>query len=197
MRQKSRPPAARQTLCGLFLILAGSLASGAGADEPTLVVHLTGGESADYSMSGIERLEFQTYYEVDELVVVLADEEDVYPLDTIRRVEFLWDVSSTGDPREAAGLIDALHLFQSRPNPFSTETRIGFDLPRAGEIDLSIYAPDGRLVRTLVAGECPAGRQSVRWDGLDDAGRPVAGGVYFYTLNAPGIEESRQMILLP
>jgi hypothetical protein len=36
----------------------------------------------------------------------------------------------------------------------------------------------------------------VRWDGCDDAGRPVASGVYFYSLATPGVRESRKMILL-
>jgi hypothetical protein len=37
----------------------------------------------------------------------------------------------------------------------------------------------------------------VRWDGRDDAGKKVVGGIYFYQMRAPGIEESRRMILLP
>ncbi|MBU1700998.1 MAG: hypothetical protein KJ831_12710, partial [Candidatus Eisenbacteria bacterium] len=37
----------------------------------------------------------------------------------------------------------------------------------------------------------------VDWNGLNDAGRKVPGGVYFYNLTAPGIKESRRMILLP
>ena len=94
-------------------------------------------------------------------------------------------------------LIDAIHLLQNQPNPFSPETRIRFELPQGGEVELGIYSPDGRLVRTLVTGQRAAGRHTVRWDGLDDAQRKVSGGVYFYNLAAPGIEESRRMILLP
>lgn len=34
-------------------------------------------------------------------------------------------------------------------------------------------------VRTLVDGVLDAGDRSTPWDGLDDAGSPVAAGVYF------------------
>ena len=64
-------------------------------------------------------------------------------------------------------------------------------------MELSVYSPDGRLVRTLLAEQREAGRHAITWDGADEAGRRVPGGAYFYRLRAPGIEESRRMILLP
>jgi len=48
-----------------------------------------------------------------------------------------------------------------------------------------------------VAGTREAGRHAVHWDGRDDGGQKVAGGVYFYRLKATGVEESRRMVLLP
>jgi flagellar hook assembly protein FlgD len=42
-----------------------------------------------------------------------------------------------------------------------------------------------------------AGRHTASWDGRDDAGEKVGSGTYFYQLIAPGVEESRRMILLP
>jgi hypothetical protein len=167
------------------------------ADEPILAIRLSGGESAIYAVGEIERIEFQTYYEEEELLVVHSGGMDHYPTESIARIEFLWDFSSVEDPKDAAALLKAVHLFQNQPNPFSPETQISFELPQAGEVELTIFSPDGRLVRTLVAGERPAGCHTVRWDGLDDVGRGVSGGVYFYSLRAPGIEESRRMILLP
>ena len=39
-----------------------------------------------------------------------------------------------------------LHLYQNRPNPFSSETLIGFDLPEAGAATLNIYDVNGILL---------------------------------------------------
>ncbi|MBD3337231.1 MAG: hypothetical protein GF355_17090 [Candidatus Eisenbacteria bacterium] len=178
-----------------ILLLASSwLAPQARADEPMLALRLAGGESAIYAVGEIIRIGFEGE---ETLVVVTGSGSDVYGTEAIERIEFLFEVSSVEDPRDAAGLITAIHLFQNRPNPIKSGTRIGFELPRAGQVELSIYSLDGRLVRTLVAEERAAGRHSVAWDGRNESGRKVSGGAYFYRLRAPGCEESRRMILLP
>jgi flagellar hook assembly protein FlgD len=76
-------------------------------------------------------------------------------------------------------------------------TRIAFDLPKAGPVELVIYSVNGRLIRRLVKESRVAGRHTASWDGRDDAGEKVGSGIYFYQLTAPGVEESRRMILLP
>ncbi len=194
MRQLVRARIAGPALWGLLLLATLLLPQDARADEPMLAIRLGGGESAIYAVNEIEWVGF----EGDEtLVVVTGGGSDNYATASIAKIEFLWDFSSVDDPKDAAALINAIHLFQNQPNPLSSDTQIGFELPQAGEVELGIYSPDGRLVRTLVTGKRPAGRHTVRWDGLDDAGREAPGGVYFYSLSAPGIKESRQMILLP
>ena len=124
---------------------------------------------------------------------------EAHGLSAIRKIEFFWDPEAAGveDPNVAAGIMRIAHLFQNRPNPFAPETQIAFDLPDAGQVGLAIYSPDGRLVRELLSEQRGAGRHTVTWDGRDDAGRKVASGTYFYRLRAPGVEESRRMILLP
>ena len=179
---------------GILLLALSTLPQCARADEPMLAIRLTGGESAIYAVSEIERIGFEGE---ETLVVATGGGSDSYATESITRIEFLWEFSSVEDHEDAAALIQAIHLFQNQPNPFSPETQISFELPRDGEVGLGIYSPDGRLVRTLVMGTRPAGRQTIRWDGLDDTGRKVSSGVYFYNLRAPGIQESRQMILLP
>ncbi|MFC1572140.1 FlgD immunoglobulin-like domain containing protein [Candidatus Eisenbacteria bacterium] len=162
-------------------------------EEQALIIHQVGGGMSVYFLPGIERLSF----EGDTLLVVSEVGTDTYAAETIVRIEFDLQFSDVRDPDNAAALVKALHLFQNQPNPFSPETRIEFDLPQAGQAELSIYSVNGRLIRTLVNEERAAGPHSVRWDGQDDAGQKVAGGVYFYNLTAAGIEESRRMILLP
>jgi len=107
------------------------------------------------------------------------------------------EFSGISDPRNAAALVKAVHLFQNQPNPFSPETQIAFDLPQAGAATLSTCHVNGRLVRKLVKDTCEAGRHTAMWDGRDDVWAKVGSGVYFYQLTGSGVEESRRMILLP
>jgi hypothetical protein len=181
-------------LVALALMVAMNLPVLVRAAEPTVLIQMTGGENATYPVAEITRIDFEGE---ETLVVVTESGTDSYALGMVRRIEFLWESSNIDDVMDAAAMIDAIHLFQNQPNPFSLETRIGFELPDRREVELEIYSADGRLVRTLVAGERPAGRHTMRWDGLDNTGRAVAGGVYFYNLRAPGIDASRRMILLP
>jgi flagellar hook assembly protein FlgD len=42
----------------------------------------------------------------------------------------------------------------------------------------------GRLIRTLVNTSQPAGTYNLAWDGKNEMGEAVAGGLYFYRLQA-------------
>ncbi|RMI04697.1 MAG: T9SS C-terminal target domain-containing protein, partial [Calditrichaeota bacterium] len=82
------------------------------------------------------------------------------------------------------------------PNPFNPTTTIAFHLPHVSRITLHVFDVTGRRVRTLVNGKLPAGAHRVVWDGTDDGGRAVAGGVYFYRLQAGDFVATRKMLLI-
>ncbi|MEZ5063932.1 MAG: DUF1565 domain-containing protein [bacterium] len=65
------------------------------------------------------------------------------------------------------------------PNPFRRDTSIRYALERRAAVTIDVVDVSGRRVRSLSAGEVPAGAQSVLWDGRDDAGRSVSSGVWF------------------
>jgi hypothetical protein len=73
-------------------------------------------------------------------------------------------------------------LLPAAPNPFNPTTMLRFSLARAGDVELAVYDPRGRLVRTLAAGPWAAGQHELRWDGRDGAGRTVAAGSYLAVL---------------
>ncbi len=68
------------------------------------------------------------------------------------------------------------------PNPFNPRTRIGFDLPAAGHVALSVYDALGRLVATLYDGQATAGPIQFDWNGKNDNGLAQPGGVYLFRL---------------
>lgn len=87
-------------------------------------------------------------------------------------------------------------LSQNAPNPFNPSTVIAYDVAHAGTVKLHVFDAAGRLVRTLVDANVPAGRHTVRWDGADDQGRPAASGRYYYRLRVGPKVLTRDMTLI-
>jgi hypothetical protein len=88
-----------------------------------------------------------------------------------------------------------LRLRSAAPNPFNPRTRIGFDLPEAGPVRLTVHDVQGRLVATLLDEERRPGPHEIVWEGRDSRGRPVASGVYFLRLEAVGGSEASRVVL--
>ncbi len=65
------------------------------------------------------------------------------------------------------------------PNPSSAAPALSFRALPGDRVTVNIFDVRGRLVRHLLDGEGTGAFGPVAWDGLDLAGRPVAGGVYF------------------
>jgi subtilisin-like proprotein convertase family protein len=82
------------------------------------------------------------------------------------------------------------------PNPFNPTTTIFFDLPEATQARLAVFDPSGRKVATLLSGNMQAGSYQAKWMGIDDEGKPVSSGVYFYRLEAAGKALTGKMVLL-
>ena len=92
-------------------------------------------------------------------------------------------------------------LLANYPNPFNPETWIPYQLAKAADVNVSIYAADGKLIRTLALGHQAAGvyhnrSRAAYWDGKNAAGESVASGVYFYTLTAGDFTATRKMLIL-
>jgi len=89
-----------------------------------------------------------------------------------------------------------VHLAQNHPNPFNPSTTISFELPRADQVELVIYALDGREVTTLLSDQMAAGSHKVVWNGRDNRGQRVASGTYFYRLQTGDQVLARRMVLV-
>jgi hypothetical protein len=76
-------------------------------------------------------------------------------------------------------------LHQNFPNPVNAaavQTVIRYELPQPGFVELRVYNLLGQAVRILQQTALPAGFHEIAWDGRDQQGRSVAGGVYLYRL---------------
>ena len=94
-----------------------------------------------------------------------------------------------GGPRLTGGLAAA-------PNPFGARTTLSFQLARTGSVSLSIVGVDGRAVRSVPATMYAPGSHTFEWDGLDDAGRAAAPGVYFAVIRTPEGESTTRIARL-
>jgi hypothetical protein len=77
---------------------------------------------------------------------------------------------------------------ENYPNPFNPFTVVRIAIPPQrveARYALNIYDIRGQLVRTLVKGSVgkPGLVRKIVWDGMDNLGRSVGAGVYFYRLN--------------
>ncbi len=70
-------------------------------------------------------------------------------------------------------------------------------LPKRGDVDVTVYDVRGAHVRTIVRGSLDAGTHSVRWDGLNAAGRAVGAGKYYVSARTAGGTFRTDVVLLP
>jgi len=87
-------------------------------------------------------------------------------------------------------------LEQNYPNPFNPTTTISYELPQSGQVRIEIFNTLGQRIRTLIDRKMNAGRYSVVWKGNDDAGNPIATGMYFYRMEVAERTFVRKLLLL-
>ena len=88
-------------------------------------------------------------------------------------------------------------LDQNYPNPFNSGTTISYSLSEKSQVSIAIYSLLGKPIRTLVKGDNKhSGFHSISWDGEDNNGDIVSGGVYFYRINTEKFTAVRKMLLL-
>jgi hypothetical protein len=84
----------------------------------------------------------------------------------------------------------------ARPNPLSTSARIAFELGTGGRVRIDVFDATGRQVRRLVDAVHNTGMSTVVWEGVDDAGRRVAPGVYVMQADLGDRRYTQRLILL-
>ena len=82
-------------------------------------------------------------------------------------------------------------LSQNYPNPFNPVTVINYQIPRSGNVKLSIYDALGKEVNTLVNETQNPGNYQIEWNAA-----AFPSGAYFYTLEAGSFVSNKKMILI-
>jgi hypothetical protein len=88
-------------------------------------------------------------------------------------------------------------LYQNYPNPFNPSTWIQFYAPRPSDAEVVIYNALGQKIRTLsFSGRVHQGINGGEWNGVDEWGKQVPSGVYFYQLRTPTFSDTKRMLLI-
>jgi hypothetical protein len=87
-------------------------------------------------------------------------------------------------------------LYQNYPNPFNPSTTIEYMVGENGPVEITVFNVKGQRVRTLVREVKPPGRYNVQWDGVNDRGRTVSTGIYFYRMQIGRYRDVKKMLLL-
>jgi endonuclease I len=110
--------------------------------------------------------------------------------------EGLSTIPVTIEVSDAAGIDVAdseswdFRLYQNRPNPFSVQTTISFELCDRADVDLAVYNIQGQCVMQLLEGNrLPPGLHRVGF-----SSRSLAPGVYFCRLTAGRLTATRRMV---
>ena len=123
---------------------------------------------------------------------LLTGEATSDSLFSIKETTGISDIDDPGDttPR----YITALE--QNYPNPFNGTTTIAYTIGERSHVDIRLYDPAGRLVKTIETAVRGQGRHAVVWNGKDNSGHAVASGVYFCRLKAGKVMQTRKVIYL-
>jgi photosystem II stability/assembly factor-like uncharacterized protein len=105
-------------------------------------------------------------------------------------------LNATSVASEDSRLPATFELSQNYPNPFNPSTKIKYALPKNSDVKIVVFNAFGQQVRALLQAKKEAGFHQIEWDGRNDAGHPVATGVYFYQLTAKDYVRTLKMLLI-
>lgn len=175
----------------------------------TLTVRLQDGESGLAQIQVITAVNATVNVPVfvvgttDPVIVVATRIDQTQPATVILRGIDVAGNSVVCDPlyQQLSALIpEGFSLKQNFPNPFNPATTIHFDIPAgnggAMNVSIKVYDITGQEVKTLLNQAMQPGQYSVEWDGTNNSGVAVAGGIYLYRMVAGDYVATRKMVLL-
>lgn len=117
---------------------------------------------------------------------------EIGPLEADQFTSIIEGATSGIDPIQSRIVL----TMQASPNPFLGSSEIRGQLPPNMTGSLRVHDISGRLVRTLSSSLEGESGFVAEWDGADDQGRPVPGGVYLYRLEAGAASVTRRVVHL-
>ena len=147
---------------------------------------MTPGESIDLNVVLPLPVKGETDYYYDELIVVSEIDTQTVVIAVNQGL-----YTSIEDPGRIQGT-----LSMNYPNPFAKTTMIKYSLTQMSNVVMEVFNINGKKVKILVNESLPSGNYHVQWDGTNDAGQKLPGGIYIYRLQANDATFTRRCVLL-
>lgn len=114
-----------------------------------------------------------------------------------------WEITRVDFPLSGGNIFDpegrSVKAY-AYPNPFSPTVyelvRIKFELQESTEVNIRIFDFGMNLVRELEQSSYSAGTYEAVWNGLDEQGRQVANGPYFYVIETGSTQITGKILLV-
>ena len=87
-------------------------------------------------------------------------------------------------------------LKQNYPNPFNPSTTIEYHIAKSEFVSISIFDLAGNRIKSILNLHVDSGLGYATWDGKNELGQNVSGGIYLYRIDTPSFSSTRKMILL-
>lgn len=85
----------------------------------------------------------------------------------------------------------------AHPNPFNPQTSVFLEMPRSGHATVQVFDLRGQRLRQLASGSFSEGTHSWVWDGTDDQGRHLPGGLYVAKAVGQGWTVNQKLVYVP
>jgi len=209
----------RVDLVGVFSFYAGTMQAvdidNDGVDEVAicidgnfLILKFNGSKDHQtYEVYYIKKNEYDKYEEyygaimydlnsdsTDEILISLF--QDPPKPNYIRMITRIYKTDSLNTVINDNFLSSRINLYQNYPNPFNPLTNIKFALNEFSKVSIKIYNILGKEIKTLLEKNLPAGEHTVQWDGKNNEGNILPGGVYFIQMIADSYQKIIKTVLL-
>jgi trimeric autotransporter adhesin len=100
-----------------------------------------------------------------------------------------------------AGVADVLlgpgEVLGVYPNPaYAGSAHVLYRVPEATTVEVGVYDVTGKLVTRIASGAFAGGVRTAKWDGRDEAGNAVSGGIYLVRLvTGSGVRQTKRLVL--
>ena len=158
-----------------------------------------------YDLSDLSYADMANNFDVDSLIyhqtILLSDPDepvqyyframDRYGNETPEAVLITIERVTAINPASETMLPSRFALDQNHPNPFNPSTIINYQLPKASEVDLSVFNLLGQKVAELFNGNKQAGFHTINWDATG-----YSSGMYFIKMQTKDFYDVKKCLLL-